>query len=199
MSKFKKYFTKQKYLFLFSIFLLFFSSLIIIGQENNNNIDDKNLNDINKNLSIQNETKEIRNSNSIAAFFVRTLIVLLILLIVYFIVKYRFSKSIDDKNKNNHFSILLKEQISRNVYLAVLEFYGSYYIISIANDINILEKIENQEIIDAIKLDAGKEQPKKTFLDYLGLGSNKNDNSNALLKFNQLKEKMNNLKKGNKE
>jgi flagellar biogenesis protein FliO len=200
MGKIIKNFTKKKLFFTFLILLFFISTIQIFSQDNGKNpSQDQNIDVINKNLSGQNNVEQKKESNSIASFFLRTLIVLLILIVIYFFIKYRFSKSLENKATDKNFSIMLKQQVSKNISLAVLEFFGSYYIISIGNDINILEKIENQETIDAIKLEAGKEQPKKTFLEYLGFSNTKGENANVILKFNQLKEKMNNIKKGNKE
>jgi len=200
MEKILKIFTKKKLFFIILVLLIFVFCTQIFSQDNGKNTpQEQNIDVINKNLSDQNTVTEKKDSNSIASFFLRTLIVLIILVVIYFFIKYRFSKSVENKLTDKNFSILLKQQISKNISLAVLEFFGSYYIISIGNDINILEKIENQETIDAIKLEAGKEQPKKTFLEYLGFSATKSENSNVILKFNQLKEKMNNIKKGNRE
>ncbi|MCR4421144.1 MAG: hypothetical protein GYA61_05270 [Spirochaetales bacterium] len=200
MEKILKIFTKKKLFFIILVLLIFVFCTQIFSQDNGKNApQEQNIDVINKNLSDQNTVTEKKDSNSIASFFLRTLIVLIILVVIYFFIKYRFSKSVENKLTDKNFSILLKQQISKNISLAVLEFFGSYYIISIGNDINILEKIENQETIDAIKLEAGKEQPKKTFLEYLGFSATKSENSNVILKFNQLKEKMNNIKKGNRE
>lgn len=200
MEKILKIFTKKKLFFIILVLLIFVFCTQIFSQDNGKNApQEQNIDVINKNLSDQNTVTEKKDSNSIASFFLRTLIVLIILVVIYFFIKFRFSKSVENKLTDKNFSILLKQQISKNISLAVLEFFGSYYIISIGNDINILEKIENQETIDAIKLEAGKEQPKKTFLEYLGFSATKSENSNVILKFNQLKEKMNNIKKGNRE
>lgn len=200
MEKILKIFTKKKLFFIILVLLIFVFCTQIFSQDNGKNTpQEQNIDVINKNLSDQNTVTEKKDSNSIASFFLRTLIVLIILVVIYFFIKFRFSKSVENKLTDKNFSILLKQQISKNISLAVLEFFGSYYIISIGNDINILEKIENQETIDAIKLEAGKEQPKKTFLEYLGFSATKSENSNVILKFNQLKEKMNNIKKGNRE
>ena len=200
MEKILKIFTKKKLFFIILVLLIFVFCTQIFSQDNGKNApQEQNIDVINKNLSDQNTVTEKKDSNSIASFFLRTLIVLIILVVIYFFIKYRFSKSVENKLTDKNFSILLKQQISKNISLAVLEFFGSYYIISIGNDINILEKIENQETIDAIKLEAGKEQPKKTFLEYLGFSATKSENSNVILKFNQLKKKMNNIKKRNSQ
>jgi len=193
--KIKKNFTNKKFLVLFLMFLIFISTTNLYSQDDK--YLNKNLDQINKNLSTQTENKEQKDRSSITSFFIRTVFVLLILAIIYFVIKFRFARSIEEKKQDKYFSIILRQQINRNLSLAVMEFFGSYYIISIGNDISILEKIESQEIIDTIRLEAGKEMPKKTFFEYLGFPQNKSDKVNVLDKFNEIKEKINNIKKGN--
>lgn len=193
----------KKSLFFIFLFLIIFSNILLYAQDNNknnsnqNNQIDENINTINQNLTDTEKTQNKNNSNSIASFLLRTIIVLIILAISYFIIKYRFSKANLDKKSKKNFNIILQQPISRNLSLAVLEFFNTYYIISIGSDITILEKLENQEIIDAIKLESSKEIPKKTFLEYLGLSQTGEEKVNILNKFDQIKEKMSKIKKGN--
>ncbi len=200
MSKNKIYYSKKKFYIFFLILLLLFLNLNLFGQQSDGQKQQESIiKDINQGLENQKSTETKQNNNSIVSFFIRTLIVLLILVIAYLLIKYRFSKTIENKNSDKYFNILLKQQISRNLSLGILEFFGSYYIISIGTDITILEKIENQEIIDSIKLEAGKEQSKKTFFDYLGISTEKVEKSKVIVKFDELKEKMTKLKKGKTE
>ncbi|MFN3411931.1 MAG: hypothetical protein ACK4YF_07225 [Exilispira sp.] len=182
---------KKLFIIILVIIILSIFNITVYSQEN------QITEEINKNLATQNQNENSQKNNSSSAFFIRTLLVLIFLLILYFFIKYRFNKTTENKSTKKYFSILFKQSISRNISLAVLEFFGSYYIISIGNDINILEKIDNQEIIDFIKLEASKEQPKKTFLDYLGFPQDKIDSKTVISKFNELKDKMSKIKKGN--
>lgn len=200
MNKNKIYYSKKKFYIFFLIIFLLLLNLNLFGQQSDGQKQqESNINAINQSLENQKSTETKQNNNSIVSFFIRTLIVLLILVIAYLLIKYRFSKTIENKNSDKYFNILLKQQISRNLSLGILEFFGSYYIISIGTDITILEKIENQEIIDSIKLEAGKEQSKKTFFDYLGISTEKVEKSKVIVKFDELKEKMTKLKKGKTE
>lgn len=192
MRKFNLIYRKKKlFIIILTIIVLSIFNITIYSQENQ--ITDE----INKNLASQNQNENPQKNNSSSAFFIRTLLVLIFLLILYFFIKYKFNKTTENKSTKKYFSILLKQPISRNLSLAVLEFFGSYYIISLGNDISILEKIDNQEIIDFIKLEVSKEQSKKTFLDYLGFPQDKIDSKTVISKFNELKDKMSKIKKGN--
>ncbi len=195
MTKIKINLKSIKFIIFFFILVVLIINTNIDAQQDNSEEKD-NLKVINENLTTQPQDNREKNSNSLTSFFIRTVIVLLILIVIYLFIKFRFSRSSQSENTDKHFSILLKQQINRNTSLAVLEFFGSYYIISIGNDISILEKIENQETIDAIKIQAGKEMPKKTFFEYLGLSQNRLEKVVVMNKFNELKEKLNNIKKG---
>ena len=82
-----------------------------------------------------------------------------------------------------------------------MEFFENYYIISIGTDINILEKVDNQELIDLIKLESSKKSEKKSFLEFLGLSSSSNidDKKSVTQSFNNLKQKIGRIKKGNQQ
>ena len=97
MMKIKKNFTNKKFLVLFLMFLIFISTTNLYSQDDK--YLNKNLDQINKNLSAQTENKEQKDRSSITSFFIRTVFVLLILAIIYFVIKFRFARSIEEKKQ----------------------------------------------------------------------------------------------------
>jgi len=158
---------------------------------------------INENLKGTGSTDDRKNQEKTSFFsiFLRTAIILLVLIGIYLFFKYKYSKKSDKKLPDKIFNILFLQPVAKNISIGILEFFENYYIISIGTDINILEKVDNQELIDLIKLESSKKSEKKSFLEFLGLSSSSNidDKKSVTQSFNNLKQKIGRIKKGNQQ
>ena len=158
---------------------------------------------INENLKGTGSTDDRKNQEKTSFFsiFLRTAIILLVLIGIYLFFKYKYSKKSDKKLPDKIFNILFLQPVAKNISIGILEFFENYYIISIGSDINILEKVDNQELIDLIKLESSKKSEKKGFLEFLGLSSSSNidDKKSVNQSFNNLKQKIGRIKKGNQQ
>lgn len=158
---------------------------------------------INENLKGTGSTDDRKNQEKTSFFsiFLRTAIILLVLIGIYLFFKYKYSKKSDKKLPDKIFNILFLQPVAKNISIGILEFFENYYIISIGSDINILEKVDNQELIDLIKLESSKKSEKKSFLEFLGLSSSSNidDKKSVNQSFNNLKQKIGRIKKGNQQ
>lgn len=158
---------------------------------------------INENLKETGSTDDRKNQEKTSFFsiFLRTAIILLVLIGIYLFFKYKYSKKSDKKLPDKIFNILFLQPVAKNISIGILEFFENYYIISIGSDINILEKVDNQELIDLIKLESSKKSEKKGFLEFLGLSSSSNidDKKSVNQSFNNLKQKIGRIKKGNQQ
>jgi flagellar biogenesis protein FliO len=158
---------------------------------------------INENLKGTGSADDRKNQEKTSFFsiFLRTAIILLVLIGIYLFFKYKYSKKSDKKLPDKIFNILFLQPVAKNISIGILEFFENYYIISIGSDINILEKVDNQELIDLIKLESSKKSEKKSFLEFLGLSSSSNidDKKSVNQSFNNLKQKIGRIKKGNQQ
>ncbi|HQQ18806.1 MAG TPA: hypothetical protein PK520_01825 [Exilispira sp.] len=158
---------------------------------------------INENLKGTGSTDDRKNQEKTSFFsiFLRTAIILLVLIGIYLFFKYKYSKKSDKKLPDKIFNILFLQPVAKNISIGILEFFENYYIISIGTDINIVEKVDNQELIDLIKLESSKKSEKKSFLEFLGLSSSSNidDKKSVTQSFNNLKQKIGRIKKGNQQ
>jgi len=158
---------------------------------------------INENLKGTGSADDRKNQEKTSFFsiFLRTAIILLVLIGIYLFFKYKYSKKSDKKLPDKIFNILFLQPVTKNISIGILEFFENYYIISIGSDINILEKVDNQELIDLIKLESSKKSEKKSFLEFLGLSSSSNidDKKSVNQSFNNLKQKIGRIKKGNQQ
>ena len=158
---------------------------------------------INENLKGNGSADDRKNQEKTSFFsiFLRTAIILLVLIGIYLFFKYKYSKKSDKKLPDKIFNILFLQPVTKNISIGILEFFENYYIISIGSDINILEKVDNQELIDLIKLESSKKSEKKSFLEFLGLSSSSNidDKKSVNQSFNNLKQKIGRIKKGNQQ
>ena len=209
------------------VFLFFLLSMItIIAQEGNgqvtgpgdntsispNSPDEEGeynpdvFNELRQNLEETQEQSSSTESGSMGGvnIFIRTLLVFLVLLILYLVIKFYAKRQTQQENKQEKiFNLVYSENIDKNNRVGIIKTLGHYFLVSLSSGISLLYEFTDKEDIDNIELLASKIMvTRKSFLDIFtgpGKASLSNPRAGQVDFLRGIKEKMNNLSRGNDE
>ncbi|WP_432632578.1 FliO/MopB family protein [Brachyspira sp.] len=144
---------------------------MVYAQDNNNNSDNINTNETNTNffnIPAENENntnnepailEDIRNIENRATvsntgMFIRAIIGFILTLAgIYLVFIYLKNRTKKISGSNEIIRILATTAVAANRYISIIEIADEMYLISISDhNINLLEKIENKEIKDQIRM-----------------------------------------------
>ena len=206
------------------IFLIIIFSYIVYPQDNNsNNIDanETNTNFFNIPAETKNNTnnepailEDIRNIENKAAvsntgMFIRAIIGFILTLVgIYLVFIYLKNRTKKISGSNEIIRILATTAVAANRYISIIEIADEMYLISISDhNINLLEKIENKEIKDQIRMmyiNSKENAVEDSFKNILNqtlsiFGQPKMKEKDALQSTKEIREKLKNLNSDNNE
>ena len=121
----------------------------------------------NKESYYQDPTKEKRKNPSYLYLLFRLFFVLFVLIgiifLLYFLFRYRFLKT-NLNQEEGLFRVVKNYFMGPNKQLAVVKIVNSFYLFAMSQDnMSLIEKVEDKEMVDAFKLEASKKETKGKF------------------------------------
>ncbi len=112
-------------------------------------------------------TKEKRKNPSYLYLLFRLFFVFFVLIgiifLLYFLFRYRFLKT-NLNQEEGLFRVVKNYFMGPNKQLTVVQIVNSFYLFAMSQDnMSLIEKVEDKEMVDAFKLEASKTENKKTF------------------------------------
>ena len=148
-----------------AIFIIFFIAVSTAYSQNTNNeetatnyfnIPTETENNTNNESAILQDIRDIENRASVSTtgMFIRAIIGFILTLIgIYLVFIYLKNKTKKISGSNEIIKILATTTIASNRYISIIEIADEMYLISISDhNVNLLEKIENKDIKDQIRM-----------------------------------------------
>lgn len=130
--------------------------------------------------------------NSGSGIFWEFLGLLFILVAVFFLLIYIKKKSENIFNKGQNIKELERFYFFPKTFLSIMKLGEEFYLMSVnENKIDLIEKIEEKELIDKLKLEeSGKGKTKKNFSDFINIGGSN---------FESIKDRLKNMRQNSDE
>lgn len=118
------------------------------------------------------------------SIFMQLFGLLVILFLVFFLLIFIKKKSENIFNKSNNMSEIERFYFFPKTFISILKIGEEYFIVSVSEtDIKILEKIDEKNLIDKLKLESTqKNKNGKNFSDYINIGNSNFENIKKRLK-----------------
>ncbi len=122
--------------------------------------------------------------NASSGVFLEFLGLLLILIVAFFLLIYIKKKSGNVFNKGKNIQEYDRFYFFPKTFLSIIKLGEEFYLMSVNEEkIDLLQKIEEKELIDKLKLeDSDKSKNKKSFSEFINMGSSNFENIKDRLK-----------------